>query len=162
MTRINRSLIETLAAVGLSIALLGSPALASPQDRAAAQVMDLQLERRLALAEGHHDLAVLYIKKGDLERGLAQAHEILQLHMGGDFEKLWVQSLSIICEKLAEVKRFDIGQSLLDEAMKLTELSPNRVKVLRNKARLYMLAGDNDKAIESWNRALEIEGGRGR
>ena len=165
MRRSIRSLVGRRVAAALAVLLLGTAVAAGAQDRSAlpgGPQIDLQTERKLAFAEGHHDLAVLLIKKGEIDKGVAHARAILQLRLGGEFEKLWVQSLSIICERLAEVRRFDAGQVLLDEALKAAEQNVNRVKILRNKARLYVLAGDNDRAIESWSRALEIESPRNR
>lgn len=148
----------------LAIAFLVVPVVGFNQDQTAVQVqsLDAEIAQKLTLAEGYHDLAILYIKKGEFDMGVAAARQIIQLRFPADFEKLVAQSLSIINEKLAEAHRFDLGQSLLDEALKVTEQNANRVKLLRNKARLYMLAGDNDKAIESWRKALELEQRRGR
>jgi tetratricopeptide (TPR) repeat protein len=126
----------------------------------AAPNADPDLAQKLTLAEGHHDLAILYLKKGELDLALAEARDIIQIRFPADYERLVAQSLSIISEKLAEMNRFDLGQMLMDEALKVTEQDANRVRILKNKARLYMLAGDNDRAIESWRRALDLESKR--
>jgi tetratricopeptide (TPR) repeat protein len=110
------------------------------------------------MAEAHHDLAELYIKKGDFDLAVSEARQIIQLRFPADYEGLVAQSLSIITEKLAQAKRFDLGQMLLDEALKAAEINANRARIYANKARLYRLSGDNDRAIESWKRALELEG----
>jgi tetratricopeptide (TPR) repeat protein len=144
------------------VPLAGSIQGQTPAPAAQAQSVDSETAQKLILAEGYHDLAVLYIKKGELDMGVAAARQIIQLHFPAEFEKLVAQSLSIITEKLADAHRYDLGQSILDDALKATEQNVNRVKLLRNKARLYMLAGDNDKAIESWRKALELESRRGR
>jgi tetratricopeptide (TPR) repeat protein len=126
------------------------------------QETDPDLAQKLTLAEGHHDLAVLYIKKGELDLAVAEARQIMQIRFPADYEKLVAESLSIITERLAEIRRFDLCQKLLDDAWKVTEQNANRVLLLKNKARLFMLSGDNDKAIESWRRALDLETRRGR
>lgn len=123
---------------------------------------DPLIDQKVTLAEGFHDLAILYIKKGEVDKAVAAAREIILLRFPPEYEKAVAQSLSIITEKLAEIKKFDAGLALLDEALKTSELTANRVKILRNKARLYMLAGDNDRAIESWRKALDLESKRNR
>jgi tetratricopeptide (TPR) repeat protein len=158
----NRSVLAGLIFCLLAAAAAIPPAIGQDHNVAIPQTVDPANEKKLALAEGYHDLAVLYIKRGDVDKGLAQAREIVRLHLTGDFEKPWVQSLSIICEKLAEAKRFDGAQALLDEALRLADTNATRVKILRNKARLFVLSGENDRAIDSWNRALELESRRGR
>ncbi len=127
-----------------------------------AQARDPELTQKFALAEAHHDLAELYIKKGELDKAVFECRQIIQLRFPSDYESLVAQSLSILTERLAEIRRFDIGQMLLDEALKDTELNANRAKIYANKARLFKLAGDNDRAIESWKKALELEGRRVR
>jgi tetratricopeptide (TPR) repeat protein len=136
-----------------------SPSQANSQQTTPA---DPQIEQKIVLAEGFHDLAILYVKKGELDKAVDAARQIILLRFPPEYEKAVAQSLSIITEKLAEIKRFDLGLGLLDEALKASELNANRVKILRNKARIYMLAGDNDRAIDSWRRALELESKRSR
>jgi len=68
-----------------------------------------------------------------------------------------VESISIIVEKLAEARAFDLGQSLIDETLKSIQQDANRATILKSRARLYLLAGDNDKALESLRKALDIE-----
>jgi tetratricopeptide (TPR) repeat protein len=135
---------------------------AQTREAASAQLRNPELSQKFDLAEAHHDLAELYIKKGELDKAMAEARQIIQLRFPPEFEELVGQSVSIITEKFAEIHRFDLGQTLLDEALKATEASGNRAKILATKARLYRLAGDNDRAIESWRRALELEGGRSK
>jgi len=126
----------------------------------AASSADPEVAQKLTLAEGHHDLAILYLKKGELDLAITEARDIIQIRFPADYEGLVAQSLSIISEKLAEMNRFDLGQMLMDEALKVTEQDVNRVRILKNKARLYMLAGDSDRAIENWRRALDLESKR--
>jgi tetratricopeptide (TPR) repeat protein len=119
--------------------------------------VDQQLQRKLSLAKGYHDLADLYVKNGELSEAVASERQILQLRLPAEYEKLVVESVSIIVEKLAEARAFDLGQSLIEDALKNIQQNANRATILKSRARLYMLAGDNDKALESLRKALEIE-----
>ncbi len=148
----------------LALLLAAAPVLGFTQARetVAGQTRNPELAQKFDLAEAHHDLAELYIKKGELDKAMAEARQIIQLRFPPEYENLVGQSLSIITERLAEIHRFDLGQTLLDEALKVTELNVNRARILATKARLFRLAGDNDHAIESWRRSLELEGNRNR
>jgi lipopolysaccharide biosynthesis regulator YciM len=151
------------ASIGLILALVfafAPPAV--PQDNPAVQVAprDPETLQRFIVAEAHHDLAELYIKKGELNNAVIEARKIIQLRFPPEYENLVAQSFSILTEKFAEVQRFDLGQVLLDEAVKAVALNTTRAKLTATKARLYKLAGDDDRAIEAWRRALELEGRR--
>lgn len=118
---------------------------------------DTSVVQVLERAAAHHDLAILYLRKSEPEKAAAEARQILLLKIPSDQEHLVVKSLAIISDKLGEIRRFDLAQALLDEALKACELGGNKARVLKTKARLYLLADDNDKAIESYKRALELE-----
>jgi tetratricopeptide (TPR) repeat protein len=151
----------------LAILLAFVPLAGFAQDRSSAlalqlQIVDPQLAQKVTDAFDYHNLAIACIKKGEMDLAVAATRHIIQLHLPTEFEENVAESLSIITDKLAEVRRFDISQMLLDEALKVTEQNANRVKLLKTKSRLYLAAGDNDKAIESWRKALELESRRGR
>jgi Tfp pilus assembly protein PilF len=46
---------------------------------------------------------------------------------------------------------------LLDEALKNTELDANKANLYRTKARMFYKSGQDEKAIEAWRRALDLE-----
>ncbi len=122
-----------------------------------AQATDPDFNQKLTMAEGFHDLAILYLKKGDLDNAAASARQIMKLHFPVEEEYRIAKSLSIITEKLSEMSRFDLAQTLLDEALKNTELDANKASLYRTKARLFYKAGQDDKAIDAWRRNLELE-----
>jgi tetratricopeptide (TPR) repeat protein len=128
------------------------------QDAPAARSADPQVERTMSVASGHHELAKLYIKKGDLDAAVSEARKILQLKFPAEHEHLVAQSLAIIADKLGESHRFDLSQRLLDETFKSLDLVNNRIAVLLTKARLYKQAGDDTRAIDAYKRAVDLGG----
>jgi tetratricopeptide (TPR) repeat protein len=140
---------------GLALCL---PAAARPEDQAPPPLAaDAETSRNLAQAEGFHDLAILYMKTGEMEKALEASRQIVHLRFPAAFQKAVAQSLSIITEKFAENRRVELGQALLDEALRSPGLEPIYPRLHRNKARLCMMAGDNDCAIRHWRKALESE-----
>ncbi len=150
------TLLLVLALIPLAQAFEDSPAFAAEQQAA----QDPAVAQKVARAEGYHDLAVLYLKKGEPEKAAEAARQIVQLRLPADYEDRVAKSISIITERLARADRFDLGHFLLDEALRGVSLPATRAKLLRNKARLYVLAGDDDRAIETWQQALEMESPR--
>jgi tetratricopeptide (TPR) repeat protein len=118
---------------------------------------DPETSLKLDKAEGFHDLAVLYIRTREMDKALEAARQIIRLRLRADEQQRVAKSLSIITEKFAESRRYDLGMELLDEALRLPDLEPILPRLHRNKARLCMMAGDNECAIRHWRKALEIE-----
>jgi len=124
------------------------------------QAIDPALAHKLSLANGYHDLAILLIKKGEPEAAAEEARKIIDLRIPPPFEQAVAESLGIITNRLGEAGRYDLGQALLDAALKTAPKTSTQIKLYQTKARLYMLAGDNDSAIASWRQALELESRR--
>ena len=144
---------------GFVLALSMLPSLRAQAQEPAGQqkVLDPQIERKLRLAFDYHELAKLYLKKGDADKAVTEIRKVLQLSLPADYEPMVVQSIAYVADKLGEVRKFDLAQTLLDDTLKSVEQPANQARVLKTKARLFLAAGDDDKAIESWKRALEFE-----
>lgn len=149
---IRSSIVAFLACAAL-MALLIHPRHVFSQSQAANPGLDQKRE----LAYAYHELAILLIKKGNLDEAMANARQIIQLHFPAEYEYKIAESLSIIAERLSEIRRFDLVQALLDEALKATELDVNKANLFKIKARMFLKAGDDGKAIEAWKRAIELE-----
>jgi hypothetical protein len=108
-------------------------------------------------AEMHHDLAIHYLEKGDVEKAMAEARQIIQPVIPPQYEEAVCKSTMIIAEELGAMRRFDLCQNLLDEALRaVTQVSP-RILLLKHKSRLYYLAGETDKALDAMKRAKGLE-----
>jgi tetratricopeptide (TPR) repeat protein len=123
----------------------------SPQS----QAIDEETFRIQAYA--HHELALLYLAKGEVEKALVEARAILQSAIPPAYEKAVAESMSKIAGKLKDLRRYDLAQTLLDENLKVTVQIPNRISILRVKAALFLLAGEESKAIDAERRARELE-----
>jgi tetratricopeptide (TPR) repeat protein len=144
---------------GLMVAL-SIPLSVSSQSRESAvqqRTLEPQLERNLRLASDYHELAKLYLKRGEPDKAVTEIRKVLQLGFPSDYEHLVVQSIAYVSDKLGEMRRFDSAQALLDETLKSIEQPANQARVLKTKARLFLAFGDEDRAIESWKRAIELE-----
>jgi lipopolysaccharide biosynthesis regulator YciM len=120
-----------------------------------AQALDDETYRIQAYA--HHGLALLYLAKGEVDKALVEARAIIQPPIPPAFDKAVAESICKIADKLKDLRRFDLAQTLLDETLKVTVQIPNRVSILKVKSRLFLLAGEESKAIDAWKRAVELE-----
>ncbi|MBN1567714.1 MAG: hypothetical protein JXA73_07690 [Acidobacteria bacterium] len=124
---------------------------------AATEAVQLSLNQALSIAEKQHEIARLLIKEGRFDRVLPEMRKILDLNLQGEHEQLVAKSASFIAYLLAESKQSVIGHQLLDETIAKMQLSENIASLLKIKAYLYKSDGKTSLAIETLERAVEIE-----
>jgi tetratricopeptide (TPR) repeat protein len=152
-----------LAPAFIMIVLACAPGAALAQATASApsvQSSGIDSEVFRIKAQSLFDLAVLYLNNGSVDKAVAAARQILQPPIPSEYEEAVVESMSRIAGKLKDAHRFDLAQALLDDTFKVIVQTTSRVKILQVKAALYHLAGEDDKAIEAWKRAKDLEGRR--
>jgi tetratricopeptide (TPR) repeat protein len=111
-------------------------------------------------AEMHHNLALHYLEKGDVDKAMAEARQIIQPVIPPLYEDAVCKSTMIIAEELGSMRRFNLCQNLLDEALKAVTQVSSRIILLKDKSRLYFLAGETDKALDAMKRAKDLEAQR--
>ena len=124
---------------------------------AATEGAQLNVDQMLSIAEKQHEIARLLIKEGRFDRVLPEMRKILDLNLQGEHEQLVAKSASFIAYLLAENKQTAIGHQLLDETIAKMRLSENVASLLKIKAYLYKSEGKLGPAIETLERAVEIE-----
>jgi tetratricopeptide (TPR) repeat protein len=134
--------------------ILAVPCSSAP---ALAQNAPLSTDQKISIAENQHDIAKLLIKEGRYDRVLPEMRKILDLNLQGEFEELVAKSSSFIAYQLAENKQVALGQELLDETLARMKQGANIASLLKVKAYLYKLEGKLQKAVETLERAVQIE-----
>jgi hypothetical protein len=108
-------------------------------------------------AAAQYELVDLYISNGEPDKAAIAARQIIQPPIPSEYEEAVVASMGKISDKLKNLKRFDLAQPLLDDALKVIVQVPCRVELWQMKSKLYYLSGENEKAIEAWRRAKAEE-----
>jgi tetratricopeptide (TPR) repeat protein len=126
-------------------------------DIVAAEGVQLSVEQMLSIAENQHEIAKLLIKEGRFEQVLPEMRKIFELNLQGEYEKPVAKSAGYIAYLLAENKQYALGQELLDEALSRMRQPENAASLLKIKAYIYRSEGKLGKAIETLERAVELE-----
>jgi tetratricopeptide (TPR) repeat protein len=134
--------------------ILAAPCAPTP---AFAQGVQFSVDQKISIAEKQHEIAKLLIKDGRYERVLPEMRKILDLNLQGDYEELVAKSSSFIAYQLAENKQVALGHELLDETLARMKQGANIAALLKVKAYLYKIEGKLQKAVETLERAVEIE-----
>jgi hypothetical protein len=122
-----------------------------------AQGVQLSTDQKISIAEKQHEIAKLLIKDGRCDRVLPEMRKILDLNLQGEYEELVAKSSSFIAYQLAENRQVALGHELLDETLARMKQGANIAALLKVKAYLYKIEGKLQKAVETLERAVEIE-----
>jgi tetratricopeptide (TPR) repeat protein len=138
--------------------ILAAPCVgASASGPVAAEGVQLSTDQALSIAEKQHEIAKLLVKEGRFDRVLPEMRKILDLNLTGEYEESVAKSSSYIAYLLAENRQYALGHELLDETIARMKLPENAAALLKIKASIYKSEGKLQKAIETLERAVELE-----
>jgi tetratricopeptide (TPR) repeat protein len=123
----------------------------------AAEGVQLSTEQKLSIAENQYEIIKLLIKQGKFDLVLPEWRKILDLNLTGQYEESVAQSASYIAYLLAESKQYALAHGVLDETIARMQLGANIASLLKVKAYIYRTEGKLQKAIETLQRAVEVE-----
>ena len=114
-------------------------------------------ERTRSIAEAQHEIVMLLINGKEFNKVLNASQEIFSLSFPYNQEPLFVTEGRILATALSDLQQYELAQALLDQA--LEAVSSNRSKALLYKEKAYQCTkeGKNDKAMEFFEKALELE-----
>jgi tetratricopeptide (TPR) repeat protein len=115
------------------------------------------VDQMLSIAEQHFEIAKLLIKENRLDRVLPEMRKILDLDLQGEYEQSVAISSSLIARLLSDVKQTALANELVDETLARMKQAANVASLLKIKAYLYKSEGKYQKAIDTFERAVEIE-----
>lgn len=138
--------------------ILAAPCMrVSANSPAAAEGAQLSTDQALSIAEKQHDIIKLLIKNGQFDRVLPEMRKILSLNLTGEYEESVAKSASYIAYLLAENKQYALAHEVLDETIARMQLAGNMASLLKIKAYIYKSEGKLQKAIETLERAVQLE-----
>jgi tetratricopeptide (TPR) repeat protein len=122
-----------------------------------AEGAQLSADQALSIAEKQYEIAKLLIKEGRFDRVLPEMRKILDLNLQGEYEQSVAESSSLIARLLAENKQTALAHELLDETIARMKQCGNIASLLKVKAYFYKSEGKTQKAIETFERAVDTE-----
>ncbi len=140
--------------IGLIVA---GPCASAPAFGFSAESAQLTVDQMLSIAEQHFEIAELLIKEGKFDRVLPEMRKILDLNLRGEYEQSVAESSSLIARLLAEAKQTALAHELVDETIARMKQGANVASLLKIKAYLYKSEGKLQKAIETFERAVDLE-----
>ena len=147
-------------AFALSAILLGAGGLAQiregqvrPQEKIQVQAL---LQEKLRFAASQHEIVTLLIDDGRFEEAEAGYYELLDLRFSGPQEKLLVQSVWKIVEKLRNAGQHEVAHRIVAGTLRELAQLENRHTLLMLRAKLYQEQGSLSKALETLRQAKAL------
>ena len=122
-----------------------------------AEDAQLSYDQMLSIAETQYEITKLVIKEGRYDRVLPEMRKILELNFQGEDEQLVAKSSGGIAQLLEKNKQVTLAHALVDETLARMNQRENIVSLLKIKAYLYKSEGKYQKAIETFEKAVDIE-----
>ena len=126
------------------------------------EVSEADVRQMLSIAEAQHEIAKLLIAQGRFDRVLPEMRKIYELKLPDKYESLVAQSAGGIAGLLLEGKQFGLAHDVLDEALKRMRLNENKASLLKIQAYIYKSEGNLEKALQSLEKAIELDKQRNR
>jgi len=115
------------------------------------------LGKTKSIAEMQHEIVMLLIKKKDYDKALAEANKIFDMKWPQDQEPLLLKELIYLSDQFLRQGQGFLGLQLLERNSKRFKSIASQVAILKEKGYLFKSLGQDDKAIESFRRAQELE-----
>jgi tetratricopeptide (TPR) repeat protein len=138
----------------LSMLLMGVmhlPALPHQSDSAAS------LGRTKSIAETQHEIVMLLIKKKEYEKAASEANKIFDMKWPEDQESLLLKELLILSDQFLNSGQAEVGLRFINTNSKCFKKASSRIAILKEMGYLCKSLDQNDRALEYFQQARELE-----
>jgi tetratricopeptide (TPR) repeat protein len=118
------------------------------------------LGKMKSMAEAQHEIVVLLIKKQEFEKAATEANKIFDMKWPGDQEPLLLKELLNLANAFLQQGQAPLGLRLIERNSKYFQKISNQAAIFKEMGYLYKSLNQNDKAIESFKKARDLEGSK--
>jgi tetratricopeptide (TPR) repeat protein len=141
----------------LTILLTGViPVMALPAIQSDAGV---SLEKTKSMAEAQHEIVVILVKKKDYEKAAAEANKIFDMKWPDDQEPLLVKEMRNLTELFLNAGQAPLSLKLIERNYARFKKRSSQAALLKETGYIYKSLGQDDKAIDYFRKARDLEGG---
>ncbi len=115
------------------------------------------LGKTKSMAETQHEIVMLLIKKQEYEKAAAEANKIFDMKWPEDQEPLLLKELLLLSDQFLRGGQAALGLQLINKNSRCFKKIPSQVSILKETGYLYKSLGQNDKALEYFRKAQELE-----
>jgi tetratricopeptide (TPR) repeat protein len=129
------------------------PAFTSQLDEPAA------LGKTKSMAEMQHEIVMILIRKKEYEKAAAEANKIFDMKWPDGQEPLLLKELLNLSDQFLRHGQASVSLNLIERNSKSFKNGPSRIAILKEKGYLYKSLKEDDKALDCFRQARELEDG---
>jgi tetratricopeptide (TPR) repeat protein len=115
------------------------------------------LDKTKSRAVTQHEIVVLLIKQKEFQKAAAEANKIFEMKWPEDQEPLLLKELLFLSGQFLVGGQAPLGMQIIEKNSKLFKRVPSRIEILKEKGYLYKNMNQNEKALECFRKAQELE-----
>jgi tetratricopeptide (TPR) repeat protein len=117
------------------------------------------LGKMKSMAEAQHEIVLLLMKKQEYDKAIVEACKIFDMRWPGDQEPLLLKELLNLADQFLSQGQAQMGLKLIERNSKYFKKTSSQAAILKEMGYLYKSLKQDDKAIESFRKARDLEGG---
>ena len=118
------------------------------------------LGKTKSMAEAQHEIVLLLMKKQEYDKAMVEASKIFDLKWPGDQEPLLLKELLNLADQFLSQGQAPLGLKLIERSFKYFKKTSSQAAILKETGYLYKSLKQDDKAIESFRKARDLEGSK--
>jgi tetratricopeptide (TPR) repeat protein len=118
---------------------------------------DSGVDRTLSMAESQHEIVMILIQKKDFAQAAAEADKIFQMSWPAAVEDRFLKELRLLTDQFLKHQQPAIGLQLLERHAKAFKSTRSQVEILKEMGYMLKGMGENDRALECFRKAQQLE-----
>jgi hypothetical protein len=114
-------------------------------------------EKIRSMAESQHEIVVALLKKKEYENAAAEANKIFDMKWPESQEPLILKELLNLSDLFLRHGQAQLGLQLVNRNSKCCKQNSSQVEILKQTGYLYKSLNQNDKYLECFRKARELE-----
>jgi tetratricopeptide (TPR) repeat protein len=116
------------------------------------------LGKTKSMAEAQHEIVLLLMKKQEYDKAMVEACKIFEMRWPGDQEPLLLKELLTLADQFLSQGQAQLGLKLIERNFKHFKKTVSQAAIFKEMGYLYKSLKQDDKAIESFRKARDLEG----
>jgi hypothetical protein len=145
-----------LRACALLFLLIGGSAPILPFTALQSNSQDL-LSKTKSMAETQHEIVMLLLKNKEYEKAAMESNKIFDMSWPENQEPLLLKELRILTDQFLRQGQPLLGLRIIERNFKYFKKTSSQAEILKEKGYLHKNLNQNDRALECFRKAQELE-----